>query len=44
MLDVASAPADASRLLRVIRTVVPVAYLSLVSVRRDAPELVEGCA
>lgn len=44
MLDVASAPADASRLLRVVRTVVPMAYLSLVNVQRDAPELVEGCA
>lgn len=44
LLDVASAPADAGRLLRAVRTVVPAAYLSLVRVRRDAPELVEGCA
>ncbi|MBX3611636.1 MAG: LuxR family transcriptional regulator [Hydrogenophaga sp.] len=42
LLDCASAPPSASRLLRAIDAVVPVEYLSLVHFRRDTPELIEG--
>ncbi|NCT99464.1 MAG: LuxR family transcriptional regulator [Comamonadaceae bacterium] len=42
LLDCASAPPSAARLLRAIDTVVPVEYLSLVNFRRDTPELIEG--
>ncbi|MGE0351111.1 helix-turn-helix transcriptional regulator [Hydrogenophaga sp.] len=42
LLDVASAPLSAPRLLRAIQAVVPVEYLSLVAFRRDLPELIEG--
>jgi DNA-binding CsgD family transcriptional regulator len=42
LLDVASAPLSATRLLRAIQLVVPVQYLSLVAFRRDTPELIEG--
>ncbi len=44
LLDVASAPQSAERLLRAIQPVVPVEYLSLVAFRRDTPELIEGCS
>lgn len=42
LLDCASAPPSAARLLSAIDAVVPVEYLSLVNFRRDTPELVEG--
>lgn len=42
LLDCASAPPSAARLLGAVRAVVPVEYLSLVGFRRDTPELVEG--
>lgn len=44
LLEVASAPLSAERLLRAIQPVVPVEYLSLVAFRRDVPELIEGCS
>ena len=44
LLDVVSAPANADALLRAVQTVVPVDFLSLVSIQRDLPELVEGSA
>jgi len=42
LLEVASAPLSAARLLRAIQPVVPVQYLSLVAFRHHTPELVEG--
>jgi DNA-binding CsgD family transcriptional regulator len=42
LIDCASAPPSAARLLSAIDAVVPVEYLSLVNFRRDTPELVEG--
>lgn len=42
LLEVASAPLSAARLLRAIQQVVPVQYLSLVAFRRHTPELIEG--
>ncbi|MBL0919554.1 MAG: LuxR family transcriptional regulator [Hydrogenophaga sp.] len=42
LIDCASAPPSAARLLRAIDAVVPVEYLSLVHFQRDTPELVEG--
>ncbi len=42
LIDCASAPPSAVRLLRAIHAVVPVEYLSLVSLQRDTPELIEG--
>ena len=42
LLEVASAPLSAARLLQAVQAVVPVQYLSLVAFRRDTPELVEG--
>ncbi|WP_439589575.1 helix-turn-helix transcriptional regulator [Hydrogenophaga sp.] len=42
LLEVASAPLSAVRLLRAIQLAVPVQYLSLVSFCRDTPELIEG--
>jgi hypothetical protein len=42
LIDCASAPPSAARLLRAIHAVVPVEYLSLVSLQRDTPELIEG--
>lgn len=42
LIDCASAPPSAARLLRAIHAVVPVEYLSLVDLRRDTPELIEG--
>ncbi|RZA13294.1 MAG: LuxR family transcriptional regulator, partial [Lysobacteraceae bacterium] len=42
LLEVASAPLSAARLLRAIQQVVPVQYLSLVAFRRHMPELIEG--
>ena len=44
LLDVARAPASADALLQAVQAVVPVDYLSLVNIRRDLPELVEGSA
>lgn len=44
LLDVAQAPASADALLRAVQAVVPVDYLSVVDIRRDLPELVEGSA
>lgn len=44
LLDVAMAPSSADTLLRAVQTVVPVDYLSVVRIRRDRPELVEGSA
>lgn len=44
LLDCATAPPSAARLLRAIDAVVPVEYLSLVDFRHDTPELVEGSA
>ncbi len=44
LLEVALSPASADALLQAVQTVVPVDYLSLVSVQRDRPELVEGSA
>lgn len=42
LLDVASAPLSAERLLRAIEPVVPVEHLSLVTFRHHTPELIEG--
>ena len=42
LIDCASGPPSAARLLRAIDAVVPVEYLSLVDFRRDTPELIEG--
>ncbi len=42
LLEVASAPLSAARLLRAIQQVVPVQYLSLVAFQRHTPELIEG--
>jgi DNA-binding CsgD family transcriptional regulator len=42
LIDCAGAPPSAARLLRAIQAVVPVEYLSLVSLQRDTPELIEG--
>lgn len=44
LLDVTLSPASADALLRAVQTVVPVDYLSLVSIRRGRPELIEGGA
>lgn len=44
LLDVASGAAAADGLLRAVQAVVPADYLSLVRVRRDQPELLEGSA
>ncbi|AOW11783.1 hypothetical protein LPB72_20075 [Hydrogenophaga crassostreae] len=44
LLDVVSSPFCADALLRAVQAVVPVDYLSLVSIQRDLPELVEGSA
>ncbi len=44
LLDVALSPSSADALLRAVQTVVPVDYLSLVRLRSDRPELVEGSA
>jgi DNA-binding CsgD family transcriptional regulator len=44
LLDVALSPSSADALLRAVQTVVPVDYLSLVRIRSDRPELVEGSA
>lgn len=43
LLDIASGPPSAARLLAFVNQVVPVQYLSLVAFGGDAPELVEGC-
>jgi hypothetical protein len=42
LIDVASAPLSAPRLLRAVQAVVPVEHLSLVAICRDIPELIEG--
>ncbi len=42
LIDCASAPPSAARLLSAIHAVVPVEYLSLVNLQRDTPELIEG--
>ena len=42
LLDVASAPLSAERLLRAIEPMVPVEHLSLVTFRQHKPELIEG--
>src|SRR5690606_41888017 len=42
LLDVASAPLSAERLLRAIEPMVPVEHLSLVTFRHHKPELIEG--
>ncbi|MDR7152538.1 DNA-binding CsgD family transcriptional regulator [Hydrogenophaga palleronii] len=42
LLDVASAPLSAERLLRAIEPVVPVEHLALVTFRHQTPELIEG--
>jgi DNA-binding CsgD family transcriptional regulator len=42
LLEVASAPLSAARLLRAVQQVVPVQYLSLVAFHRHTPELIEG--
>jgi DNA-binding CsgD family transcriptional regulator len=42
LIDCASAPPSAARLLRAIQAVVPVEYLSLVNLQRSTPELIEG--
>lgn len=44
LLDVAFLPASADALLQAVQAVVPVDYLSLVRLRRDQPELLEGSA
>lgn len=44
LLDVASGATGAQGLLRAIEAVVPADFLSLVQIRRDLPELVEGSA
>lgn len=44
LLDVALSPPGADPLLQAVQAVVPVDYLSLVSVQRDRPELLEGSA
>lgn len=48
LLDVATGPASAQRLLLAIKQVVPVEYVSLVAFRRQRqdvrPELVQGCS
>ncbi|MCU0956506.1 MAG: LuxR C-terminal-related transcriptional regulator [Hydrogenophaga sp.] len=44
LLDVASGATGAQGLLRAIQAVVPAEYLSLVQIRRDLPELIEGSA
>jgi DNA-binding CsgD family transcriptional regulator len=42
LIEVASAPPSASRLLQVVQAVVPVEHLSLVAFHHDTPELIEG--
>ncbi|WP_291014167.1 LuxR C-terminal-related transcriptional regulator [Hydrogenophaga sp.] len=44
LLEVASAPPSAERLLRAIATLVPVEYLSWVHIERDLPVLTQGCS
>lgn len=44
LLEVAVSPQSADALLGAVQAVVPVNYLSLVDIRRDRPELVEGSA
>lgn len=44
LLEVALFPTSADLLLQAVQTVVPVDYLSLVSIQRGRPELVEGSA
>lgn len=44
LLEAAASPCSADAMLRAVQTVVPIDYLSLVDIRRDLPELVEGSA